>query len=210
MKKIFLICGKACAGKDTLVKGLVRNMPELEVALSFTTRPMRNGEKQGIEYDFITLDNFKNMEKNNKLAEMTSYKVANGETWYYGLTKEELEKADFTLAIVNPEGIRQIKELYGDKVVVIMITADDKDRIKRYLDRDKGNNVAECCRRYLADEQDFYGLEPDYIFSNDFIDIEEGIYNLELIIRRIMGNQILLDVRRDFDNNPMRFLGGCR
>ena len=166
MKKIILIAGKACAGKDTLVKAIMKEM-NLPMALSFTTRPMRIGEKQGVEYDFIDEQAFRDLHRNDMLAEFTSYNVANGDTWYYGLTREELEKADYVLAIVNPEGARQIKEIYGCRAHVILITANDKERIYRYLERDRGNNVAECCRRFLADEKDFVELEYDYLVEND-------------------------------------------
>ena len=57
MRKIFAIMGKASTGKDTLTK-MLSEMLELPIALSFTTRPMRAGEKQGVEYNFISDSDF--------------------------------------------------------------------------------------------------------------------------------------------------------
>ena len=204
MKKIILIAGKACAGKDTLVKAIMKEM-NLPMALSFTTRPMRIGEKQGVEYDFIDEQAFRDLHKNDMLAEFTSYNVANGDTWYYGLTREELEKADYVLAIVNPEGVRQIKEIYGCRAHVILITANDKERIYRYLERDSGNNVAECCRRFLADEKDFVELEYDYLVEND--NFENAFTRLKSHLTNLKGNVLLEEMRNDFASNPSKYIG---
>ena len=204
MKKIILIAGKACAGKDTLVKAIMKEM-NLPMALSFTTRPMRIGEKQGVEYDFIDEQAFRDLHKNDMLAEFTSYNVANGDTWYYGLTREELEKADYVLAIVNPEGVRQIKEIYGCRAHVILITANDKERIYRYLERDSGNNVAECCRRFLADEKDFVELEYDYLVEND--NFENAFTRLKSHLTNLKGNVLLEELRNDFASNPSKYIG---
>lgn len=204
MKKIILIAGKACAGKDTLVKAIMKEM-NLPMALSFTTRPMRIGEKQGVEYDFIDEQAFRDLHRNDMLAEFTSYNVANGDTWYYGLTREELEKADYVLAIVNPEGVRQIKEIYGCRAHVILITANDKERIYRYLERDSGNNVAECCRRFLADEKDFVELEYDYLVEND--NFENAFTRLKSHLTNLKGNVLLEEMRNDFASNPSKYIG---
>ena len=204
MKKIFAIAGKACAGKDSLVKEIKRRI-ELPMALSFTTRPKRDGETEGVEYNFITDDDFWDLYGYNMLAEYTSYEVANGETWHYGLTREELEKDDFVLVIVNPEGVEQLRKLYGERLVVIYITADDKVRLKRYLDRDNTNNVAECCRRYLADEKDFENFVYDYKLINH--DFELALDKLERFIRNECGKEIHKEVQREFEKNPFKFIG---
>ena len=167
----------------------------LPMALSFTTRPMRIGEKQGVEYDFIDEQAFRDLHRNDMLAEFTSYNVANGDTWYYGLTREELEKADYVLAIVNPEGVRQIKEIYGCRAHVILITANDKERIYRYLERDSGNNVAECCRRFLADEKDFVELEYDYLVENAAIPGFAITHDVPLSNRLVEKGIVVLDDR---------------
>lgn len=205
MKKIILIAGKACAGKDTLVKTIMKDL-NLPMALSFTTRPMRTGEKQGVEYNFISDEVFWDLYEYNSLAEYTSYEVASGETWYYGLTKEELEKDDYVLAIVNPDGIRQIKEIYGDKAHIILITADDKQRIYRYLERDSGNNVVECCRRYLADEKDFEGMEYNFLVENN--NFEDALEKLKRHLRNLKGNDLLEEIRKDFAGNSAKYIGG--
>lgn len=208
MRKIFAIIGKASTGKDTLTK-MLSELLEMPIALSFTTRPMRMGEKQGVEYNFISDMDFWDLHGCNLLAEYTSYEVAGGETWHYGLTKEELEKDKYVLVIVNPNGLRQLKEIYGHKVCSILIDAPADIRIKRYLDRDKvtETKAEECCRRFLADQKDFKDISTNHVVTN-VGDLKEVYEGLERIIRREISKDLLDEVNNDFRDNPRRFL--CR
>lgn len=206
MRKIFAVMGKASTGKDTLTKMLSETL-ELPIALSFTTRPMRVGEKQGVEYNFISDDDFWDLHGCDLLAEYTSYEVASGETWHYGLTKEELEKAEYVLVIVNPDGFKQLTEIYGDKVCSILIDAPADVRIKRYLDRDAvtEEKAEECCRRFLADQKDFKGISTNHILRNTG-ELKGVFKTLENIVRREISNDLLNRVNEDFKRNPRRFL----
>lgn len=208
MRKIFVIMGKASTGKDTLVKMASKRL-EIPMALSFTTRPKRTGEKEGVEYSFISDDEFWDLYNSKSLAEYTSYEVASGETWHYGFTREELEKAEYVLVIVNPDGFKQISELYGDKVCSILIDAPADVRIKRYLDRDTitETKAEECCRRFLADQKDFKGITTNYKVTN-IGDLEKVYKRLETVIRIELGNDILKKTNEDFRKNTRSFL--CR
>ena len=208
MRKIFAVMGKASTGKDTLTKMLSETL-ELPIALSFTTRPMRVGEKQGVEYNFISDDDFWDLHGCDLLAEYTSYEVASGETWHYGLTKEELEKAEYVLVIVNPDGFKQLTEIYGDKVCSILIDAPADVRIKRYLDRDTvtEEKAEECCRRFLADNKDFKDISTNHHITN-VGDLKSVYKKLESMVRIEIGNDILKKVNEDFRSHTRSFL--CR
>ena len=208
MRKIFAIMGKASTGKDTLTKMLSETL-ELPIALSFTTRPMRVGEKQGVEYNFISDDDFWDLHGCDLLAEYTSYEVASGETWHYGLTKEELEKAEYVLVIVNPDGFKQLTEIYGDKVCSILIDAPADVRIKRYLDRDivTEEKAEECCRRFLADNKDFKDISTNHCITN-VGDLKSVYKKLESMVRIEIGNDLLKKVNEDFRSHTRSFL--CR
>lgn len=208
MRKIFAVMGKASTGKDTLTKMLSETL-ELPIALSFTTRPMRVGEKQGVEYNFISDDDFWDLHGCDLLAEYTSYEVASGETWHYGLTKEELEKAEYVLVIVNPDGFKQLTEIYGDKVCSILIDAPADVRIKRYLDRDivTEEKAEECCRRFLADNKDFKNISTNHCITN-VGDLKSVYKKLESMVRIEIGNDLLKKVNEDFRSHTRSFL--CR
>lgn len=206
MRKIFTILGKTCVGKDSLSK-LVSKETGYPIALSFTTRPKRVGETEGVEYNFINKEHFLDLVTNDLLAECTSYDVTGGEVWYYGLTKEELEKDEYVLAIVNPDGYNQIKKIYGDKVCSILIDADVKTRIERYLNRDEVDNIKalECCRRVLFDEKDFKDLATDYKVINH--NMEEAYSDLLNIIKNVVAKDIMDATEESFKNDPKGFLG---
>lgn len=205
MRKIFTILGKASAGKDTLTSYL-SELTEYPIALSFTTRPMRINEEQGREYNFISKDKFEWLNDCGYLAEYTSYDTTGGETWYYGSTRKELEKAEYVIVIVNPYGLQQLKKIYGDRVCSILIDSDAKTRIIRYLDRDNSDEqkVEECCRRFLADQDDFRNLKTDYIVKND--NLKKAIKELTTIVKNVVAKDILDKVNEGFKNDPRKFI----
>lgn len=180
MEKIFCILGKSSSGKDTLVSMTSEEL-KMPIATSFTTRPKREGEVEGREYNFITDEEFKDLYKKDMLAEFTSYNIADVGVSYYGLTKEELEKGKHTLVIVNPDGLQQLINIYGDKVVTILVECDGIERLERSIKRDKKANPRELCRRFLVDEDDFKDVVCDYVIDTTSRE-ELGLYDFALMM----------------------------
>lgn len=185
MKKIFCVLAKSSAGKDAITS-IVSEDLGIPMATSFTTRPMREGEVEGREYHFIDKETFKQLHRKNKLAEYTSYQVADSSKWYYGLTREELEKSEYTMVIVNPHGLEQLQKLYGDRVVSILVECNGMTRLKRSIKRDKKGNPKELCRRFLADEEDFKYVTCDYLVYNEE-SLFEAVKRFKKIILEEMG-----------------------
>ena len=96
---MLLLVGKMASGKDTLKKELI-NMG-MESIVTYTTRPPRPDEINGISYHFISKEEFLQKEKQGFFAETTSYDVATGDTWYYGSALDDL--TDDKVIIVNPQ-----------------------------------------------------------------------------------------------------------
>jgi len=164
---ILVLLGKTCAGKDSCVKELVDHMG-YKMIVSYTTRPMRDGEVDGITYKFIDKEKFLTLKEKNFFAETTSYHVASGETWYYGMSMEDMSKADEkTVVILNPEGLRKVRKIKGLNIVAIYIDAK-KSVIKKRL-RKRGDNRKEAKRRIKADDIDFKNIENeiDYVVPNN-------------------------------------------
>lgn len=68
MGKIYYLMGKSSSGKDTLYKEILSRMPEIKTVTLYTTRPIRDGERDGVEYHFVseeTLKHYKEERKNN-------------------------------------------------------------------------------------------------------------------------------------------------
>ena len=161
MSKIFCIMGKSATGKDTIYKKLLQNSElGLKRIVSYTTRPIREGEKEGEEYHFTDVKNLELLKQQGKIIECRSYDTIHG-IWNYFMVKDnqiDLTQNDY-LVIGTLESYLKIKSYFGeDQVVPIYIELEDGERLTRALDREKTQSkpkYEELCRRFLADCQDF-------------------------------------------------------
>lgn len=161
MSKIFIVIGKSATGKDTIFKQLIENQElKLKSVVGYTTRPIRKGETNGVEYFFVSEEQLKEWELKKLIIEHRAYDTMHGIWNYFTLDdgQIDLNRSNY-LFIGTLEAYEQIRDYYGSDVVVpIYIEADDGVRLERALKREKKQDVpkyAELCRRYLADEKDF-------------------------------------------------------
>lgn len=161
MGKIFYLMGQSSIGKDTIYKKLLeeKNL-ELERIVTYTTRPIRQGEIDGMEYHFVGSSQLEQIRDNGKLIEVRSYQTYHG-VWQYFTVDDsqiDLNKTDY-LIIGTLESYMKTKEYFGeDKLIPILITLDDGVRLQRALDRERMQEepkYQELCRRFLADAVDF-------------------------------------------------------
>lgn len=160
---MLLLIGKTATGKDTIQKELIKI--GMNSVVSYTTRPKREHETEGVEYHFITKEDFLNKEEQGFFAETVSYNVASGETWYYGSAVEDL--SDDKVIIVNPHGLEQLRKIKSLNPIAFYITAGEETICNRL--RERGDNAAEARRRLNADDVDFADISKniDFSFSND-------------------------------------------
>ena len=193
MAKIFCLMGKSSSGKDTIYKKLIQNESlALKNIVLYTTRPIRAGEQDGVEYHFVTEEQMKAMQQAGKIIEIRTYDTCLGR-WHYFTADDEnirMEETDYIM-IGTIEAFLKIRDYYGkEKVVPIMIDLDDGIRLQRALDREKGQDqpkYSEMCRRFLADENDFSlqqkaeaGIDKEFVnenLENCLAEIEDYIKN---------------------------------
>lgn len=156
---MILLVGKSATGKDTIRQQL--NNLGIPSVVTYTTRPMREGEIDGVTYHFVDKSQFKRLNTQGAFIETTSYNVASGETWYYGSAYKDLK--DNSVMIVNPDGLKVIKDKLGNKAVSFLITAKDEVIKNRQIKR--GDNSEEAARRLEADNRDFKNIEEYIDFS---------------------------------------------
>jgi len=150
---LILLIGKTCSGKDTILNEIVKL--GYKKIVTYTTRPMRQGEVDGVNYHYISKEDFLLKEQNGFFGETTSYNVATDDTWYYGSAIEDYDKDK--VMIVNPDGIKQISKIKSLNPVVSYIQSNE-DIIRKRLSK-RGDNPVEADRRIKADDKDFFGIE---------------------------------------------------
>jgi guanylate kinase len=153
MKRI-IISGKGGSGKDYLRK--IMEDLGFTYCKSYTTRPIREGEKNGKDYFFI--------EEKDIPAKKDLYESVYFNGWFYGTPKTEFKKS--ILFIMTPKGISFLKKEDRKNSIVIYIEANEETRKNRVLERRDADDVE---RRIKADEKDF----------NDFNDFDLIINNSE-------------------------------
>ena len=148
MGKIFYLMGKSASGKDSIYKELKVRMPELKTIVIYTTRPIREGERDGVEYHFVTEEMLENLQQAGKVIELRAYDTVHGIWKYFTADDGQFDAPEDYLAIGTLESYGALIRYFGqEKVVPIYIEVEDgMQKTPRY---------EELCRRFLADAQDF-------------------------------------------------------
>lgn len=179
---MLVLCGKTASGKDTVLKELIKL--GMKKIVTYTTRPMRNGEVDGESYYFINEEEFLFMKDNEFFLETTSYKVATGETWHYGTPKNQI--GNDKVIILNPDGVKFIKSHMEYNPIIMYLNVDENILLERLKER--GDNLTEAGRRLEADDKDFLNLDLfwDFGIRNQNIEIKTlaktiyGLYQMKV------------------------------
>ncbi len=161
MGRIFCLMGKSSTGKDTIYKELLAEKKlNLHKIVPYTTRPIREGEKNGEEYFFTDEEGIRKLEEEKRIIEMRCYDTCFGPWKYLTVNDEQinLSENDYLL-IGTPDAYLSMRDFFGKEIVVpLLIELDDGVRLQRALDREKQQQEPkydEMCRRFLADAKDF-------------------------------------------------------
>lgn len=168
---MLLLVGKTCSGKSTIKEELLKK--GMGGVVTYTTRPPRQKEINGISYHFITVDEFLQKKEQGFFAETTRYKVASGEIWHYGTAFEDL--SDNKVIIVNPDGLRNLNKINSLNPISFYIMADDLTLWRRLSFR--GDDYNEAKRRVDDDKLRFENIYDDvnFCFRNDIDKITPSI-----------------------------------
>lgn len=156
MRRIFYIMGKSSSGKDTIYKELIKNLDFKPIVL-YTTRPMRENEVQGREYNFTDFENFQQMKSAGKIIEERIYDTVYGKWWYFTAEGSIDAEHDY-IGIGTLESYVKLFSRYGSEIVPVYIETDDDIRLIRAIERERIERepkYTEMCRRFIADSEDF-------------------------------------------------------
>lgn len=149
-----IILGHSGSGKDFLRKELIKL--GLRYSPKFTTRPKRQNETTGQDYDFIDFNLYQELYKRGEIKTFECF-VINGVNWYYGITTENWNTNQ--LFIMTTKELGQISEEERKGCFVVYLNIDSQIRRERLLERKDYNDSID--RRMDADEKDFEGFK-DY------------------------------------------------
>ena len=161
MGKIFYLMGKSSSGKDTIFKELLKGSEDLKTIVPYTTRPIRAGERDGVEYHFTDEEGYQNLADAGKVIEQRGYQTIYGLWRYFTVDDGQFVpggNADYVM-IGTLEAYKSMQACFGrENVLPVLIELDDGVRLKRALEREMKQEkpgYEEMCRRFLADSTDF-------------------------------------------------------
>ena len=158
--KIIYIMGKSSSGKDTIFKKLKEKL-DVNTYVMYTTRPIREGEKEGVTYHYISdekMQRYIDGKENNKLIEYRTYQTVHGPWTYATIADEQFKTNKDMMMLGTLESYEKMKKHFEKELLPIYVEVEDGLRLERALKREreqKEPKYAELCRRFLADSKDF-------------------------------------------------------
>jgi len=193
MKKgiLYVLSGPSGSGKTTLAKHVVNTVNYVDFAISYTTRKIRDGEKDGIDYKFIDEEKFRFMIDSNQFAEWAE---VHGNL--YGtpidVIDKVLDKGIDILLDIDVQGSLQIKTKYRNSVHIFLIPPDLITLRKRLSKRNTENSSELEKRMEMAIKEISRINDYDYIIVSD--DIDKSLRKLESIIETVrLKTEFIMD-----------------
>ena len=149
VKDMVVIVGQSGSGKTTLAKALENN--GYKRIVTYTTRPMRDGEVNGVDYHFITMEEFKKKFCEDFFAEITTYQ-ANFGGCAYGSAMEDYNKPGKHVMVLNPEGVMALN------TDIRLVYLDHTKNVLAKRVKGRGDALDEFYRRYDEDAHKFFNM----------------------------------------------------
>lgn len=187
-KRIIVLTAPSGAGKTTIARRVMEEIPELRFSVSATTRPRRTHERDGIDYHFIDAESF---QRQIEAGEMLEYEEVYPGRFYGTLRSEVEDKAAEgpVLLDIDVHGAKRIKRLYGDDALILFVKPPSEAELERRL-RTRATEDEDTIRVRLArakNELAFAGSERcDAVVVND--DLETAVEETLTAIRRFLND----------------------
>ena len=171
-RKVIIFSAPSGSGKSTVVNHLLAKCPILELSISATSRPPRGSEQDGVEYYFLTNEEFERRIANDEFVEYEQVYVGR----YYGTLKSELEriwsKGHIIAFDVDVKGGVNLKKILGDDALSVFIQAPSVEVLRERLIK-RGTDTPEAIEERVAkaSEEMQYAPQFDYVLVNDKLDV---------------------------------------
>ena len=153
--------GKSSSGKDTIFKELMKEgTMDIRTIVPYTTRPIRAGEENGVEYFFTDETGFQTLKEQGKVIEDRAYNTVYGIWRYFTVDDGQIDLTTKNYLMIGTlEAYEKMTAYFGTEAILpVYIELDDGVRLQRALDRElrqEKPKYEEMCRRFLADSADF-------------------------------------------------------
>lgn len=180
---LLVFSGPAGAGKDSvLIEYLKKNIPGVWKSVSYTTRAPRDGEVDGVDYNFITVEEFEKLIEQKAMLEYAKYGVN-----YYGTPRasvdEHLKNGDIVILKIEVQGAEQIKNIYPQSTGAFIVPPSLEILESRLRGRGTETDEDILRRLKIAEDELAYSVNYDYQIINDRL--EDAVDDLAAVIRAL-------------------------
>ena len=177
---LIIISGTTCAGKGTVIKKLLANHNDIVLSTSYTSRPKRESEIDGVDYYFVSKEEFERKIENGDFLEYAQVQYGA----YYGTPKKEvlelLDSGKDVILEIYVQGAKQIKELYPE-TILIFIMAPSMREVKRRIMMRGDENIDQIISRFKVAYNEINQINDyNYVVVND--DLDKAIAKVEAIL----------------------------
>ncbi|MGH2946731.1 MAG: guanylate kinase [Solirubrobacteraceae bacterium] len=185
MSRVFVITGPSGVGKGTLIRTLLERVPELELAVSATTRRPRLGETHGVDYHFLSDEEFQRLVDAGAFVEHADYSGRR-----YGTLRSELEQRlarDASVVLeIEVQGARQVKRTMPEAVRIFIAPPSEEALRTRLIGR--GTDTTEDMEQRLSTAAQELSAQGEFghVVVNDRL--EDAVAALEEVVRAALGS----------------------
>ena len=177
---LIIISGTTCAGKGTVIKKLLSNHNDIMLSTSYTSRPKREAEIDGVDYYFVSKEEFERKIENGDFLEYAQVQYGA----YYGTPKKEvlelLDSGKDVILEIDVQGAKQIKEIYPS-TILIFIMAPSMREVKRRIMMRGSENIDQIISRFKVAYNEINQINNyNYVVVND--DLDTAVAKVEAIL----------------------------
>lgn len=177
---LYVIAAPSGAGKTSLVKALIESLDHIRVSVSYTTRAPRPGEQDGVNYHFISHEQFERMLDASEFlehAQVFDNYYGTGQAW----VDSELKKGVDVILEIDWQGAQQIRRLHPDCASIFILPPSRETLEQRLRQRNQDSDEIIARRMQGAVEEMSHYIEFDYLVIND--DFQTALADLQAIVK---------------------------
>ena len=191
MGHLFVISGPSAVGKTSVVRYLLDKNPQLSRVITCTTRSIRENEQDGVDYIFLSKEDFRKKIENNEFAEFSEVYEN-----YYGVLLESIQesmgKNKISVLVINWEGFQKVKRVITENITGIFINPPSIEELEKRLRSRNTEDEGDIQKRLLTARLDI-AHSNEYDFSVENREIPQAADDIFDIISKIVSDQSLLN-----------------